>query len=110
MGKQCAICGAEVNLVGQQKLADGNVICRKVCQKKGMKKYFDFIHADLAQVQDHIKQVENGTKIFNDIFVPRMKAKKKDRPKQYGTGIFVLEDQGLMALAIASYKFFIFGK
>ncbi|MBR1797447.1 MAG: hypothetical protein IJ757_05510 [Clostridiales bacterium] len=110
MANKCAICGADINLVQQQKLADGNYICRKTCQKKGMKAYFDFIHSDLGQVQDHIKQVEVGTKIFNDVFVPAIKGPKKARPKQYGTGIFVLEDQGLMALARPDYKYFIFGK
>ena len=33
----CAICGAEVGLISEQKLADGNYICRKVCVKKCMK-------------------------------------------------------------------------
>ncbi|MBR3999198.1 MAG: DUF4428 domain-containing protein, partial [Clostridia bacterium] len=30
----CAICGAEIGLISEQKLADGNFICRKVCAKK----------------------------------------------------------------------------
>lgn len=29
MANKCAICGAEINLVQTQKLADGNCICRK---------------------------------------------------------------------------------
>ena len=33
----CAICGAEVNLMSGQKLADGNYICRKNCGKKCFK-------------------------------------------------------------------------
>jgi len=110
MANTCAICGASINLIQQQKLADGNFICRKTCQKKGMKEYFDYVHASLPLVLDHNKQVEEGTKIFNDLFVPRIKGKKKDRPAQFGTGIFVLEDLGLIALAIPDYKFWIFGK
>ena len=34
----CAICGAEVGLLTEQKLADGNFICRKVCCKKSMQR------------------------------------------------------------------------
>lgn len=29
MANKCAICGAEINLIQTQKLADGNCICRK---------------------------------------------------------------------------------
>ena len=29
MANKCAICGAEINLIQTQKLADGNFICRK---------------------------------------------------------------------------------
>ena len=110
MAHTCAICGAEINAFQSQKLVDGNYICRKNCQKKGMKKYFDFMHARLDEVNAHIAQVENGTKIFNDLFVPRFKAKKKARPVQFGPSIFVVEDLGLIALAESAYKFFIFGK
>ena len=110
MAHTCAICGAEINMLQSQKLADGNYICRKTCQKKGMKKYFSFMHASLDEVNAHIAQVENGTKIFNDLFVPKLKASKKQRPVQFGGDIYVLEDLGLIALAKAEYKHFIFGK
>ena len=110
MAHTCAICGAEINVIQSQKLTDGNYICRKNCQKKGMKKYFSFMHLTLDDVNAHIAQVEKGTKIFNDLFVPRLKASKKQRPVQFGGSIYVLEDLGLIALAEASYKFFVFGK
>ncbi len=105
MAQTCAICGAKINLVQQQKLIDGNFICRKTCQAKGMKKYFDYVHADLPRVIAHNEQVETGTKIFNQIFVPNMK-----KLKRFGASVFVDEASGLMALAEAKYKFFIFGK
>lgn len=73
MAQTCALCGAQINVIQSQKLADGNYICRKTCQKKGIKKYFDFVEADLEDVKAHIAQVENGTRIFNDLFVPRLK-------------------------------------
>ena len=39
MANQCAICGADINLIQTQKLSDGNCICRKNCRKKGFKVY-----------------------------------------------------------------------
>jgi len=93
MAKQnCAICGAEVGLVQQQKLADGNYVCRKVCAKKAMPD-FDFISATLFGVQEHIKQVEEGTRIYQKLFV-----KHKPRPRCPGSQrVLVAEDLGLIA-------------
>lgn len=34
MANQCAICGADINLIQTQKLSDGNCICRKNCRKR----------------------------------------------------------------------------
>ena len=59
----CAICGAEVGLMSEQKLADGNYICRKVCSKKTFK-IFDKVSATLDDVNAHIAQIEKGTKIW----------------------------------------------
>ena len=36
MANQCAICGADINLIQTQKLSDGNCICRKKLQEKGI--------------------------------------------------------------------------
>lgn len=108
----CAICGAEVGLMSGQKLADGNYICRKGCGKKCLK-LFDFIPATLDQVQAHIVQVEQGTKIWEQIFVPLQKTKNKEE-KLRGLGQFdalkVSPSTGLVALTQNDYKFFIFGK
>ena len=108
----CAICGAEVGLLAQQKLADGHFICRKVCAKKALK-LFDFIPANLPQLQDHIAQVEFGTKVWNQIFVPLLKTKNKDEKIrgfcQYDD-FKVSPSTGLVAVTQDDYKFFIFGK
>ena len=32
MANKCGICGADINLMQTQKLADGNCICRKNCR------------------------------------------------------------------------------
>ncbi|MBR6725381.1 MAG: DUF4428 domain-containing protein [Clostridia bacterium] len=108
----CAICGAELNLLTEQKLADGNYICRKVCSKRCLK-YFDKVSATLDSVKSHIEQVEYGTKVFNQIFLPLQKTKnKEEKLKRIGTTpeIVVSESTGLIALVENRYKIFIFGK
>ena len=77
----CAICGAEVGLISGQKLADGNYICKKVCGKKCLKT-FDKVAATLQDVNDHIAQVELGTKIFEEIIMPLKKTKVKPMQKR----------------------------
>ena len=53
----CAICGAEVNLLSEQKLADGNFICRKVCAKKCFKA-LDLVGGDLETVKAEIETIK----------------------------------------------------
>ena len=72
----CAICGAEVGLLTEQKLADGNYICRKVCSKKTFKN-FDKVSATLSDVTAHIEQIEKGTRIWNELLLPLKKSKNK---------------------------------
>ena len=109
MAQKCAICGAEINVFQSQKLTDGNYICRKTCKKLGMKE-FDYVHADLPAVLAHNAQVKEGAKIFNDLFLPRMDTKEKDKKLVKFGHIYVAPDLGLTALAAPEYKFFIFGK
>ena len=110
MANKCAICGAEVNLLQTQKLADGNCICRKTCRKKGFKT-FDYVHADLYRVKDHLAQVERGTKLWNHYFIPRKKTKDKTQKlKRIASHLYVAEDIGLMAYIQNDYKFMMFGK
>ena len=108
----CAICGAEVGLISEQKLADGNYICRKVCSKKCLK-IFDKVEATLDSVNSHIEQLEFGTKAWNQIFVPLTKTKvKEEKLKRFGKNgeLYVSPSTGLIALTENRYKFFIFGK
>jgi len=37
--------------------------------------YFDFVGATLPSFQVHAAQVEKGTKIWNELFVPNLKGK-----------------------------------
>ncbi len=109
----CAICGAEIGLMSEQKLIDGNFICRKVCSKKTFK-IFDKVNATLGDVTAHIEQVEKGTRIWNELLLPLKKAKDKTQKlKCLGTGgplLYVSPSTGLVALVETNYKIFIFGK
>ena len=110
----CAICGAEIGLISAQKLADGNYICRKNCRKK-LFKTFDCIPASLHDVTEHIAQIEWGTKVWNQIFVPLKKTKVKEEKLRQVTGIqeyevYVSPSTGLIAFNENRYKFMFFGK
>ena len=110
----CAICGAEIGLLSEQKLVDGNFICRKVCSKKTFK-IFDKVEATLGDVTAHIEQIEKGTKIWEAIFVPLMKIKNKEEKLRQIYGLkgvqgYVSPSTGLMALIENRYKIFVFGK
>lgn len=109
----CAICGAEVGLMSEQKLADGSYICRKVCSKKTFRN-FDKVSATLGDVTSHIAQVEKGTRIWNELLLPLKKSKNKDEKLQMlGIGdplLYASASTGLVALVETRYKFMMFGK
>ena len=105
----CAICGAEINVFQSQKLTDGAYICRKTCKKKGFTEY-DYMHASLPMVKDHLEQVELGTKLWNTYFVPRLKTKDKSQKLEVFYPAYVAADIGLMAYVETRYKILFFGK
>ena len=109
----CAICGAEIGLMSEQKLADGNFICRKVCSKKTLKK-LNKVEATLSDVTAHLEQLEKGTRIWNELLLPLKKAKnKEEKLKCFGVGgtlLYVSPSTGLVALVETRHKFFLFGK
>ncbi len=109
----CAICGVEVGLLSEQKLSDGNYICRKVCSKKTFK-IFDKVAATLDDVKAHIDQIDKGTKIWNELLLPLKSSKnKEEKLKQMGVGgplLYASATTGLVALIETRYKFLIFGK
>lgn len=105
----CAICGAEIGLTSEQKLADGTYICRKNCRAKAFPQ-FDYLHGTLPQVQAHLAQVDRGTALWNHYFVPRKKTKDKSQKLKNFSPVFVAPDIGLMALVRPKFKFIIFGK
>ena len=81
MANKCGICGADINLMQTQKLADGNCICRKNCRSRGFKVY-DYVHGNLPGVKAHLAQVARGTKLWEHYFVPRLKTKYNNEVKQ----------------------------
>ena len=60
MADQCAVCGADINLLQTQRLSDGNGICRKNCRNNGFKAY-DCVHSNLSGVKAHLAQAERST-------------------------------------------------
>ena len=110
----CAICGAEVGLMSAQKLADGNYICRKNCRSR-LFPCFDTMHATLDEVKAHMAQIEFGTKVWNQIFVPLKKTKVKAEKLRQVHGVsqllvYVSPSTGLIAFNHNKYKFMFFGK
>lgn len=111
MANTCAICGATINMFQSQKLADGTYLCRKECCKKALTKYFDFVHATLPEYQSHAAQVERGTKLWEQLFIPRRKAKdKNEKLNSRYQPMIVAPSLGLAALLETRYKFMNFGK
>lgn len=106
MANTCTICGASVNIFQGQKLADGSYICRKTCRKKGLK-YFDYASATLSAYKAHAAQVERGTKIWQDLFVPHLRDKTI---KREFFPVYIAPEFGLLALVETRYKFMNFGK
>ena len=109
----CAICGAEIGLMSEQKLSDGNFICRKVCSKKTFKA-MDKVAATLDDVTSHLEQIEKGTRIWNELLAPLKKAANKEEKLREVRGFknnlcYVSPSTGLLALVETRYKFFIFG-
>lgn len=109
--QKCAICGAEINMFQQQQLADKTYVCRKICAKRAMKG-FDFVGGTLPELQTHIKQVEDGTRLYEKLFLPIKKRKVPGQKlkKFANDNIVVSEDLGLIARLEVRYKIFIFGK
>jgi len=106
MAKQCAICGTEkMNLFQSIKLQDGNYICRKTCKKCGLRD-LNYGQSSLEKVLAHIKQVEQGAKLWEQFFAPRLKSKKLE----IFMPVYVSEDTGLMALQEKRSFFFFWNK
>ena len=65
-------------MTSEQKLVDGNFICRKVCSKKTFK-IFDKVNATVGYVTAHSEQVEKGTRIWNELLLPLKRQRTRRR-------------------------------
>ena len=108
MAQQCAICGAQVNMLSRTKLKDGNFICSK-CMKLGLC-FFAYPFADIEKVKAHHKQVERGKQLWDHFFVPRLKPQDKSKALKKCKPIFIAEDIGLMAIREVRSVFIFFNR
>ena len=109
MAKQCAICGVQMNVFQSQKLLDGNFICSKTCQKRGLKSV-DYTKINLEQVKAHFDQVELGAKLWEQFFVPRLKPADPTQKLKRFKPLYIAEDIGLIAFKENRYKYIFWGK
>lgn len=100
--KNCEICGAEIGVIKQVQLADHTYICRD-CMKK-TNPYFDHMAQTLADYQAHMKQLEDGKKLYDAYF------KKNKKAESFSSGhIKINEDAGLIAVFGTRGGFIIWG-
>jgi len=102
--KNCEVCNTEMGLMAQVQLGDMTYICRQ-CYKKA-NKYFVAKENTLDQFKAHLKQVENGNKLFAELF--KKKGQPKPKTKSFGS-LRVAEELGLMVLFCEKGGFMIWG-
>lgn len=74
MKMNCGVCGKEIGILGQIKLADGNVICRD-CEKQ-VSPFFVPLECSLQTYHGNIRQNEDGLKLYEAYFNKNKKAVK----------------------------------
>ena len=74
MKMNCSVCSKEIGILGQIKLADGNVICRD-CEKK-VSPFFVPLECSLQTYNGNLKQNEEGQKLYEAYFNKNKKAVK----------------------------------
>ena len=105
----CNHCGAEVGLLQQIKMRDGNYICRK-CAGKTHPLFVPANEKTFSMFQEHLKQLETGKVLYEKLFVPRKKsADKAMQLDRLSAGIEVAKDIGLLAVVRKRGGFFIWG-
>ena len=99
MSKQtCSQCNAEVGLLQQVKMRDGNYLCR-ACANNTHPLFAPASERSLAVYEAHLKQLEQGKILYEKLFIPRKKpADKSMKLKKLGGGMIVAKDIGLLAI------------
>lgn len=72
--KNCCICGTEMGLMNQVQLADKEFICRN-CVKK-TSPFFVPLERTTYDYKEHMKQLENGKKLYDAYFAGNKAAEK----------------------------------
>ena len=89
--KNCSICGAEIGLMKQVQLADREFICRD-CVKK-TSPFFVPLERTTYDYKEHMKQLENGKKLYDADF-----AGNKAAEKFLSKRVLVDKNTGLMCI------------
>ena len=89
--KNCSICGAEIGLMKQVQLADREFICRD-CVKK-TSPFFVPLERTTYDYKEHMKQLENGKKLYDAYF-----AGNKAAEKFLSKRVLVDKNTGLMCI------------
>lgn len=100
--KNCCICNAEIGLIKQVQLADMELICRD-CAKKASP-YFVPRERTSYDYKEHMKQLENGKKLYDAYF-----ANNKSVEKFLSKHVLVDKNTGLMCITEKRGAIIIFG-
>ena len=100
--KNCSICGAEIGLMKQVQLADREFICRD-CVKK-TSPFFVPLERTTYDYKEHMKQLENGKKLYDAYF-----AGNKAAEKFLSKRVLVDKNTGLMCITEKRGRIVIWG-
>ena len=100
--KNCCICGAEIGLMKQVQLADRELICRD-CVKK-TSPFFVPLERTTYDYKEHMKQLENGKKLYDAYFVGN-----KTVEKFLSKRVLVDKNTGLICITERRGKIVIWG-
>jgi len=108
--KTCECCKTTVGMFQQIKLKDGNYLCRN-CTNLTHPLFEPADKRTYKQFQEHLKQIETGKVLYENLFIPRKKpADKAIKLKSFGGGnIEVAKDIGLVALTSKRGGFLFWG-
>lgn len=100
----CEDCGKEIGLVQQVQLSDRRYICR-ACRKKTIP-YFEHLEMSYAEYQAHLKQNEDGQKLYEAYF---KKNKSKKFKRMCGDHVMYDPETALVCINAKRGGFLFFG-
>lgn len=102
----CCACGKEVSIVGRYQMADYKEICKE-CVKK-VSPIFDPQVQTADDYTAHVKQLEDGKKLYDKYFAGN-KSVKKFAPKMFRKQLLINEEVSLMCVDRVRGGFLMFG-